>query len=135
MAEKYEYEGWVILELFGHRRLGGRITIAELGGAQLIRIDVHETCEEKVATQTLGFRCLTHDSETPHDQVVATQFYGGGAIYCLTPCTEAIARNVAKANRPEPVHEWEIPRPRLGHASNRYVGDDDNSDNRDDEPF
>jgi hypothetical protein len=38
-----------------------------------------------------------------------TQFFGGGAVYRMTPTTEVIARSVAKANQPEPVHRWELP--------------------------
>jgi endonuclease I len=120
MAEKFEYEGWAILELFGHRRLGGKVTIAELGGAQLLRLDIHEK-------QPCIKGCAGERSRMPHpeedyavdcpgskDSVTATQFYGGGALYCLTPCDEAAARAVAAANKPAPVQEWELPRPRIG---------------------
>lgn len=82
------FEGWCILELMGHRRLGGYVRQQEIAGAAMLRIDV------------------------PDGDKSATQFYAAGALYCLTPTTEAIARAVAAANRPAPVQRWELPPPR-----------------------
>lgn len=78
------YEGWAILELMGHRRLGGKVSEALVAGAPMLRIDI--------------------PSEPP-----ATQFYGGNSIYCLTPTTQEIATALAKRARPEPVQRWELP--------------------------
>lgn len=81
------YEGWAIVELLGHRRLGGRVCQAEQYGVAMLRVDV------------------------PGDdgEIVATQFCGGSSIYALTPCSEDAAKAVAKSNRPEPVTRWELP--------------------------
>lgn len=81
------YEGWAILELMGHRRLGGRVSQVEQYGAPMLRIDIPGEAGEDVATQ----------------------FYGGGSIYCLTPTTEDVARAVALRNQPAPVQRWELP--------------------------
>jgi hypothetical protein len=81
-------DGWAILELMGHRRLGGLLTEVPGGAlAGFIRIDV------------------------PGDgaEMVATQFYAPAAVYCITPTTEALARAVAAKARPEPVQRWELP--------------------------
>lgn len=88
MSADEGFREWAILELMGHRKLAGLVTEQELGGAKLIRIDV-----------------------PGEDGVIATQFYGGGAIYCLTPVTEELARRVAKGNQPAPVTRWELPAP------------------------
>lgn len=47
------YEGWAIVELMGHRRLGGRVGEAEAYGAKLLRLDVPKTgtSDEWIATQ------------------------------------------------------------------------------------
>lgn len=81
------YEGFAIVELMGHRRLGGRVRQAEQYGVAMLRVDVPGD-----------------DGET-----VATQFCGGSSIYALTPCSEAAALAVAKTNRVEPVARWELP--------------------------
>ncbi len=86
MSEKETPDGyaeWSILELMGHRRIGGFVTEAEVGGIPFLRIDIK-----------------TESSET-------TQYYGKAAVYCLTPTTEAIAMAVAKEFNP-PVHRYEI---------------------------
>jgi hypothetical protein len=85
--ESASFEGWVILELMGHRRLAGHISEAQIGGASFVRIDVP-------------------DGDGPEN--VATQFYSPSAVYCITPTTEAIARKVAVGSRPQPVTEWEL---------------------------
>lgn len=83
MTERTAFKGWCILELMGHRRLAGLVQDAELAGGAFIRIDIPSTPP-------------------------ATQFYAPGAVYCITPTTEEIARAVAAKARPEPVAEWEL---------------------------
>lgn len=86
MSEE-RFEGWVILELMGHRRLGGYLREQELAGAAFLRLDIP------------GVDGLP----------AATQFYGGAAVYCITPTTEEVATLCARANRPAPVQRWELP--------------------------
>lgn len=82
------YEGWAVLELMGHRRLGGYLAEATLAGAAFIRIDVP----------------AANEGDTP-----STQFYAPAAVYCITPTTEEIARAVAENWRPAPVERWQLP--------------------------
>jgi hypothetical protein len=76
----------MVLELMGHRRLAGLVTEVEIGGASFLRLDV----------------------PGEHGEWRATQFYSPSAVYCMTPTTEGIAREVAERNQPEPVHRWEL---------------------------
>ena len=39
-SEGKEFNCWAIVELFGHRKLGGRVSEAMIGGAAMIRIDI-----------------------------------------------------------------------------------------------
>jgi hypothetical protein len=82
------YEGWAIVELMGHRRLAGQVAQAEQYGTAMLRLDVF----------------------TDGDEPIATQFYGGSAVYCVTPTTEPLARAVASRDQPRPVAAWELPR-------------------------
>jgi len=118
------FEGWAILELMGHRRLGGFVREVELFGSKMCRIDVPDA----------------KDPTKNH----ATQFYGGGAVYCLTPTTEETARRVATLAQPAPVQAWELPqlpaRERSGHdsaawseAESERPADDDTVDDDNDE--
>jgi hypothetical protein len=88
-TERKSFEGWCLLELMGHRRLGGFISEVTVAGAGMLKIDI------------------------PGDgpgEVYATQYYPPSSVYCLTPCSEEAARIVAAKNRPAPVASWEIPR-------------------------
>jgi hypothetical protein len=78
--------GWAVLELMGHRRLGGKVTATTLAGAPVLRIDV----------------------PSADGKAWATQFYAPHAMYALTPTTEEIARSVAKSNQPSPVYRFEL---------------------------
>ncbi len=82
-----EFEGFAIVELMGHRKLAGHVREVTIAGGAFIRLDV------------------------PSDPPV-TQYYGPSAIYCITPTTEDLAKRVAQAARPTPVHQYELPAPK-----------------------
>lgn len=109
------FAGWAILELMGHRRLGGYVTEATLAGAGFLRIDVPGQGEA----------------------TVATQYYRPDSVYALTPATEEAARAVAQMAQPAPVQRWELPAlnapagtppGRDGYVDPDYPADDDPTD-------
>lgn len=117
------YEGWAIVELMGHRRLGGYVRQAEQFGVAMLRLDVPEhpwvggcTCGSDTPAsldhEKHDHTCQMFRAEDDMEirDVHATQFYGGASIYCLTPTTEEAARAVATRARPTPVQQWELPR-------------------------
>lgn len=87
MTEEQTLRSWAVLELLGHRRLAGYVTTESLGGASFLRIDVPKG-----------------------DDDVTTQYYSPSSAYSLTPCTEEVARTVARRDQPEPLHYFELPR-------------------------
>ncbi|MEN6333516.1 MAG: acetyltransferase [Phycisphaerales bacterium] len=103
------FEGWAIVELFGHRKLAGYCKQQDMFGGSFLRLDVP-------AAEGAGFG---------PNNMAATQFYGASAIYCITPTTEAIARNVAPGRQPAPVTPWELPAlPACSDAQDAdYAGD------------
>lgn len=95
METTEKFECFAILELMGHRRLAGKVSEAEIGGGAFLRIDM-----------------------PMKDGSNSTQFYSPGSIYCITPTTEEIAREVALASQPEPVNKWEFKQlVEFGHSS------------------
>lgn len=97
------FEAWAVLELMGHRRLGGFVREVQLAGAGFLRIDVPGDVEGE-----------TH----------STQFYPPSSVYCLTPVTEEAAKVVARSSRPQPVSVWELPQPRRAGEDEREDNDD-----------
>lgn len=67
MTDTETFETWAIIELFGHRQLAGKVSEQQVAGATMLRIDV-PAHEERPAF---------------------TRMYGSGALYGITPCTEA----------------------------------------------
>lgn len=115
MADEKKTEAWTgyaILELMGHRRLGGFLSEQVIAGATMLRIDVPAACGEGVA---------------------ATQFYSPAAIYAITPCGEAEARAVAARSQPQPVQRWEMPEASVPSLPRRRDDDDDLDDEEDDD--
>lgn len=101
------YEGWAILELMGHRERPGYVKEVEIAGGKMLRIDI------PVSKDEVG------------QEVTVTEFYGAAAIYCMTPCTEEIARGrVTSYNDPRPVKPMDY-RQRAQITRDLPVDDDD----------
>lgn len=83
--DKKRLEGWAVLELMGHRRIGGYVVEEERFGVPMARVDVP-----------------LEDGQT------LTQHYGGSAIYCISWVGEREARAVARQADPRPVTPWEL---------------------------
>jgi hypothetical protein len=79
-----QWGAWAILELMGHRRIAGFVSEVELAGKGMLRIEI------------------------PTDPP-ATQFYSPESLYCLTPTTEELAKQLAESSAPKPVSRWELP--------------------------
>lgn len=106
MSDKEQgFDHWAILELMGHRRLAGKVTEAQVGGATMLRIDI-----------------------PGKDGWKTTQFYSPSAVYCITPTSEAIAREVAEMSGAAPVHAWELNRRSLPASSTDDLDGDDGLD-------
>jgi hypothetical protein len=85
------FDEWAILELMGHRQLGGRVREQEIAGCGMLRIDIYPG-----------------DAQTP----VATQFYNPkSAVYGLHPADEQIVRAYAARSFYEPVQRWQLAPP------------------------
>jgi len=89
------YEGWAIVELMGHRMLAGRVAEVEQYGVKQLQLNIYDKTGE---------------------QPEVTQFYGGAAVYCVTPTTEitsagARARESSPTRRscPQCCGSWTVP--------------------------
>jgi hypothetical protein len=74
-------ETYAIIEVFGHRRLIGRVFEVDRYGAKMLRIDI-----PKDGDFALGY---------------TTQYYGGGSLFSETPCDlEMVKRHYARLRPP-----------------------------------
>jgi len=108
---------WAIVEVMGHKRFAGHVTEQLFGSAALIRVDVPET-EQPASQWDPGIPART----TP----AYSKLIGVPSIYCITPCSEelarAAARQIERDNSPIPVH---IPTAQQIPATVDGGGDDD----------
>jgi hypothetical protein len=81
---KETFEGWCIIELMGHRKLGGHVREQEIAGHGFIRLDV------------------------PDGDKNITQLYSPKSVYCISPVSEELARAYAAKCKPEPITPYEL---------------------------
>jgi hypothetical protein len=91
--KKAGFEGWAVVELFGHKRMAGYVSSQEIAGSSLVRIDVPVT----MPTDPRDSRPVT---------AAYTKLVGVAAIYGITPCTEVVARLAARE-----IERWNDPIP------------------------
>ncbi len=77
---------WCIVEIMGHRKLGGYVTEQPLFGTAMLRIDI----------------------PAGNDAGYMTEYYGGSSIYALHPVSEEIAKAFAARSRVKPVEVYEL---------------------------
>lgn len=85
------FEQWAIVELMGHQVIAGLVSEASRFGTTLMRVDVPEV------DGVPGY----------------TKFYGGNAIYAITPVDESLARRAAASMRVKPVSVYILPERQL----------------------
>lgn len=84
---------WAIVEVFGHRRLAGRISEEERFGAKMLRIDVPTVEFTEPSTE--------HPQGERYVAGWTTQWYGGASLFSVTPSDEVSA---LRARAPYPPH-------------------------------
>lgn len=87
MEEQQKFEQWAVIEIMGHNTIAGFVSEQAIAGVAMLRVDV----------PAVG------------DQAAFTKFYGGSAIYAITPTTEEIARKAAERLETRPVDPWKLP--------------------------
>lgn len=110
MANESTFEGWAIVELMGHNTIAGYVSEQVIAGAAMLRVDVPGN----------------------ESQAEFTKFFGGSAIYGITPTTEEIARHAAGRLAVRPVSTWTVPDPRPRLVDSTAEDGDDYADDQDD---
>lgn len=84
MGGKTETGFWALVELFGHQKVAGYVTEAQIGGCSFVRVDVPDAV----------------------GSAAVTKFYGNGAIYGITPVSEDVARAIVREYKPAPINVY-----------------------------
>ena len=111
-----KFEGWAVIELFGHQRETGYITTEYFGGTALFRVEVPSLPEREVEidhSQWINDQLVPKGSKVLRSEVQGrTRFLGPGSIYALNPCTEEAARKAIDAMSPRTIKVIELAKDR-----------------------
>ena len=96
------FEGWAVLEIFGHQRYAGYVTTEAFGQAVLFRVDVPPLEERERTAKHYEYdgdgTSIPPGSTVKEDAVQGyTKYFGPGAIYAMTPCTQDAAQKAVAA--------------------------------------
>ena len=107
------FEVWAIVEIMGHQVIAGKVSEETHFGSPLMRVDVPKSSKREEFTV----------------------YYGGGAIYKITPTTEEIVKSFVEKQDPEPVKPYMLALPTLADKVDvdRYGSDDWSGDDYDPE--
>lgn len=89
-AKAAAFEGWAMVEVFGHRRLGGMVRDVEMFGGRMCRIDEPELPATTRKRWKYGDDGGKEVEEAVPARQARTHFYGAGSIFSLTPCTQEV---------------------------------------------
>jgi hypothetical protein len=100
-ASQAKFEGWAVIELFGHQREAGFVTTEYFGGAAMFRIDVPELPERDYETtypEYIGSQLTPAGTKVRREAVPGrTRYIGPSAVYALNPCTESAVRKACES--------------------------------------
>jgi len=80
VANEQPQEGlkaWALVELFGHQRVVGKVTVDPVDFPGMVRVDIPDLLKEDKIVRP-GF----------------TRYFGRGALYAVTPITEEAVREL-----------------------------------------
>lgn len=98
-AEQTKFEGWALIELYGHSREAGYVTTVYFGPAAMFRVDVPEIParqETAKRPQWVGNQLCPAGTVVEADAIPGrTRYLGPGSIYAMNPATEELVRAAA----------------------------------------
>jgi len=135
--ETSKFEGWAVVELFGHQREAGFVTTEYFGAGALFRIEVPELPEREIVLvrpEWVDGQLAGIGSKIQRVGVQGrTRFIGPGAVYAMNPCSQDAAMKAIEALSQRTVKVVElVGQPQLAPAID--TEDDLDYDDEDDNP-
>jgi hypothetical protein len=88
MSEKEQFKTWAIFEVMGHVEYAGFISEETIAGTAMLRVDVPDV----------------------EGRGAFTKYLSTGALYGISPCSEATARSRAASIKAMPFSAWDVQR-------------------------
>lgn len=133
--QQSQFNGFAIVEVFGHQKYAGYVTTEAFGQAVLFRVDVPPLPERERVTKFAGWIGETYapPGTTVKEQAVQgyTKYFGPGAIYALTPCSEDVAKAAVEEMQPRQHAIVKMPEGAQAALPPRKYGDGFDDDDED----
>ena len=124
-----QFEGWAIVEMFGHNKTAGFVTTQNFGQACLFRVDTPELPDRDVKMTrpgSLGGEWIEAGATVRRPAEPArSKLIGPGAVYAINPCTEEAVREYLESSRTLPLIVLDRPKRAELPAADADNGDDD----------
>jgi len=139
MEAQAQFEGWAVVELFGHQKEVGFVSTRYFGTSAMFQIDVPELPEREYELERpdwIGGQLAPAGSKVVRAAVAArSRFVGPSAVYALNPCSEIAARTAIERNVSREIRVISLPEGKqLQSASDEdYVDDGYGEGDEDDE--
>lgn len=95
MEQTSKFEGWAVIEMFGHTREAGYVTTEYFGSGALFRVEVPPMPEREVTLvrpSWIDGELCGAGTKTKKSAIDGrTRFIGPGAVYALNPCSKDAA--------------------------------------------
>ncbi len=120
MPEIHNYfEGWAVVELFGHGKAIGFVTTEYFGTACMFRVDTPEREAREFTLDKptfghfgddLGYKTLPKGTKVNRVAMPAkSRLLGPGSIFAINPCSEQLAKAQLEIDEPRPLVALDIP--------------------------
>ena len=108
-----KFEGWAIVELYGHQREIGFVTTQYYGEKAMFQIDIPAVPAREITLhrpQWMTGRFLPEGSVVKMPEIAGrSRMVGPGSIYALNPCTEDVAKAELERNIPRQIKLVSLP--------------------------
>jgi hypothetical protein len=131
-AQQNKFDGWAVIELFGHQKIAGHVTTEYFGSAAMFRVDVPELPEREVTIERPEYVDTEQYSGYAYAGSVLrreqepgfTRIIGPGAVYAINPCDEPTVRKARELERQRPIVPVSLVTDRLKAIAACAVEDD-----------
>lgn len=123
-SENSKFEGWAVIEMFGHSREVGFVTTEYFGSGAVFRVEVPPLLEREVVLdrpEWIGNDFAGIGSKVLRGGVEGrTRFIGPGAVYAMNPCSQDAAMKALEAMNSRKVKLIELVQPRQLESADQY---------------
>lgn len=106
-ANQAKFEGWAVIELFGHQREAGFVTTQYYGNAAMFQLDVPELPEREYVLTRPEWGpegMIPSGSTVKKDAILGrTRLINPSAVYALNPCDETAVRKAIDSGAPREI--------------------------------